>query len=195
MTTRDTNDLFILARVSGEFVGLCASIGDSQWSFPTPAAEWNLDQLVDHVTGGNRFTVGILSGDSAEEAMAATVKSFDGTHESRAAALSSIKAQYQAFAKPGVQDRRCRHVAGELAGREVLRLRLHDLIIHTWDIAQALNPPATIPDELVAWALAELADPDSMSSQHFSLDTAGLERAGQAPQMALLSAFGRSGDL
>lgn len=190
MSSEDVDDLAILARVSSDFEILCRSIGEDQWSLPTPCTEWNLEDLVDHVTGGNRFTILVLNGATAEEAMAETIKSFDESHEPRTAALESIKAQLLAFGKPGVLDRRCNHVAGELTGREVLRIRLHELIIHTWDIGQAVNPPASLRDGYVAWAFAEIAGSTSTTSERFALDTSALE--GERSETALLAAFGRA---
>ena len=190
MGSEDVDDLAILARVSSDFEILCRSISEDQWSLPTPCTEWNLEDLVDHVTGGTRFTILVLNGATAGDAMDETIKSFDESHEPRTAALESIKAQLLAFDKPGVLDRLCNHVAGELTGREVLRIRLHELIIHTWDIAQAVNPPASIRDGYVAWAFAEIARPTSTTSERFALDTSALE--GERSETALLAAFGRA---
>ena len=190
MNTEDAGDLALLARVSSDFELLCASIRDPQWSLPTPCAEWNLEQLVDHVIGGNRFTIRILAGESAEAAMAETVRSFDKRHETRAAALESINEQLLAFDEAGVLDGTFHHVAGELTGREVLRIRLHELIIHSWDIAQAMDPPASIRDEFVEWAFGEIGEPGSNTAELFALDTGAVE--GERSERALLAAFGRS---
>jgi uncharacterized protein (TIGR03086 family) len=189
MNAGDTGDLALLARISSDFENLCLSIRDQEWSVPTPCTEWNLEQLVDHVIGGNRFTIRVLAGESAEAAMAETVKSFNERHEPRTAALESIRAQLLAFGEPGVLDRMCHHVVGELTGREVLRIRLHELIIHTWDIGEAVNPPASIRDEYAAWSFAEIANPASNTAELFALDGAALE--GERSERALLAAFGR----
>jgi len=189
MTAGDSHDLAVLAEISSDFVRLCASIREEQWSLPTPCSEWNLSQLVDHVTGGNRFTIRILDGESVDAAMAETMRSFDVDHEPRAAALESITAQLLAFDEPGALERMCHHVAGELTGRDVLRIRLHELIIHTWDITEAVNSPATIRDEFVDWSFAEIANPDLNTAELFALDTSAL--AEERSETALLAAFGR----
>ena len=189
MNTEDAGDLALLARVSSDFELLCTSIRDPQWSLPTPCAEWNLEQLVDHVIGGNRFTIRILAGESADAAMAETVRSFDERHETPAAALESINEQLLAFDEAGVLDGILHHVAGELTGREVLRIRLHELIIHSWDIAQALDPRAFIRDEFVAWSFGEICKPESNTAELFALDTGALE--GERSERALLAAFRR----
>jgi uncharacterized protein (TIGR03086 family) len=189
MSTEDAGDLALLARVSSDFELLCTSIRDPQWSLPTPCTEWNLKQLVDHVIGGNRFTIRILAGESADAAMAETVKSFDEGHEPRAAALESINEQLLAFDESGVLDGTFHHVAGELTGRKVLRIRLHELIIHSWDVEQALDPPASIRDEIVEWSFGEIGKPESNTAELFALDTGALE--GERSERALLAAFGR----
>jgi uncharacterized protein (TIGR03086 family) len=189
MNAGDLNDLAVLTEISSEFARMCASIRDEQWSLPTPCTEWDLSQLVDHVTGGNRFTILVLNGEPAEAAMAETVKSFDKDHEPRTAALESIETQRVAFGEPGVLDRVCDHVVGELTGRVVLGIRLHELIIHTWDIAEALEPPASIRDEFVAWSFAEIAGSGSRTVERFALDAAAL--GGRQSQQSLLAAFGR----
>ena len=189
MSSEDAGDLAVLARVSADFEIRCRSIGEDQWSLPTPCTEWNLEDLVDHVTGGNRFTILVLNGATAEAAMAETVQSFDESHEPRTAALESLKSQLLAFDEPDVLDRLCNHVAGYLAGREVLRIRLHELIIHTWDIAEAVNPSASIREEFVGWSFAEITSPTSKTSELFALDTSALKA--ERSETALLAAFGR----
>lgn len=65
-----------------------------------------------------------------------------------------------------------------------------DLIVHTWDIEETLGPPADVPDDLVRWGLAELADGESLTARHFGL-------AGKPPERsvddaaAYLGCFGR----
>jgi len=194
MMTNDLGDLAVLAQVTELFEQLCATIHDDQWGLPTPCTEWNLDQLVDHVTGGNRFTVSILDGQSADKALESSIESFDLSHRVAESAISSSRALIEAFCSPGALERPCHHVVGEVSGRVVLRMRLHDVIIHTWDIAQTLKPPATLPNDLVSWALADLSSPDSVAAKHFDLDLSGLRNAReqeQSPQVMLLSAFGR----
>jgi hypothetical protein len=69
----------------------------------------------------------------------------------------------------------------------VLRARLHDLIVHGWDLGESLRPPAGIDDDLVAWAVAELAADGSLTAQHFGIDTAAI-----TDDASLLRAFGRT---
>lgn len=82
------------------------------------------------------------------------------------------------------------HVTGDMSGHGVPRLRLHDLIIHTWHAAQVLQAaPFQIRPELLSWAFADLAS-DTFAVRHFRLDWPA---AGGVPrdQETLLAAFGR----
>lgn len=169
------------------FVASCRSIRSDQLDARTPCAEWGVSDLLDHVTGGNRFTIGILRGDTADEALASAVDSFEGSHDAVNAAIGSSEVQRDAFHELGALERICRHVAGELTGQQVLRLRLQDLIIHTWDLDEAIDPPARIPDVLLRWSIAEMAAPESLTARHM------MTRERRRPRSAdeLLAAFGR----
>lgn len=183
----ETDDLAVLDAVTDAFVVACRSIRDDQLDSETPCTEWDVTDLIDHVTGGNRFTVGIRRGRAADDALAATVASFEGEHDPVGAAVDSARLQRAAFNEAGALDRVCHHVAGELSGSQVLRLRLQDLTIHTWDLNEALDPPAAIPEGSLRWSIAELADPESLTARHMT--TGGQHRPESAGE--LLAAFGR----
>lgn len=179
-----------LALVARDLTRLFGSVQEIDWDRPTPCSEWTLRDLTEHVTGGNRFTIRILSGDTSEDAMAAAQRSFAGDHDTRRSLEASTFELEDRFLAPGALDQTCHHVNGDLSGYEVLRLRLHDLIIHTWDAAQALQATTfEIPPELVSWALADITA-DTLAARHFDLDlqAPGDERQ---DQNTLLTAFGR----
>jgi uncharacterized protein (TIGR03086 family) len=186
MGTQD-DDLEVLDAVTDGFVAACRCIRDDQFDGETPCSEWNVTDLVDHVTGGNRFTVGILQGHAADDALAAAVASFEGGRDPVGAAIESSQLQRAVFNEPGALDRVCSHLAGELSGSQVLRLRLHDVTIHTWDLNEAISPPARIPEALVGWSIAELADPKSLAARHMTI---GGHRPPESAE-ELLAAFGR----
>ena len=168
------------------------TIQDRHWNLSTPCSEWTLRQLVDHVIGGNRFTILILGGASGQDALAAAVASFDREDNAISSAAISASEQLRAFRAPGALDVACRHLDAVLPGRQILRIRIHELIIHTWDIMETIGPPALIQPESVSWAIGELDRPDSIAVERFGLTplVAPLDR--QAGQEALLTAFGRT---
>ena len=168
------DDLGALDLASDRLSSALAAIDEAQWALPTPCDEWDVSALVDHVTGGNRFTVSVLRGRSADDAIADAIASFDDGHASAHDAEASLTEQRAAFNRPGALDGTCDHVAGPLPVALVLRLRLHDLIVHTWDLEQSLSPPAEIPALLVRWGLEEMAATGS-------LEAAGFDPPGDPP--------------
>lgn len=183
----DDTELRILASATDAFVAACELVSPAHRSAPTPCPEWDVSQLIDHVTGGNRFTISILGGLDGQAALDAAMASFPPDHDAVAAAVESALAQEVAFRRPGALDRSCRHLIGELSGAAVLRLRLHDLIIHTWDLHQALGLGGPLAEDHVAWAIAELAGAESLTAAHFASIAAGIP----ATPDELLRAFGR----
>lgn len=182
--------LAVLGLVADELTRLFGSVREADWERPTPCTEWTLRDLTDHITGGNRFTIRILGGDSSAEAMAAARRSFTDGHDTRRSLVTSTRQLEDRFVVPGMLDQLCHHVSGDLSGLEVLRLRLHDLIIHTWDAAQAQQAkPFEIRPELVTWALADIAA-DTFVARHFGLAPCTVDNRG-SDQDGLLATFGR----
>jgi len=192
MTTRQDADLDALTSLSSHLVAALGAIGDHQLTWATPCSDWDLAALVDHVTGGNWFTAQISYGHTADEAMTRTIEQFKGGSASTMEAISSVNDQLTAFKQPGTLDRTWHHVAADLSGGQILRLRLHDLIVHTWDIEQTLDPPASLPGDFVRWGLAELSDTESLTPELFELTTLTGAGAIEDPAVAYLHSFGRN---
>lgn len=166
-------DLGALDAASEHLSAALRSVDASQFHCATPCDGWDLAELIDHVVGGNWFTTKVLGGLDADAAMAATMERFGDGSAGIDQAVASVDEQLGGFAGPGALDGRWSHIVGELTGRQMLRLRLHDLIVHTWDIQSALDVAADVPVELVRWGLGELSDPESLTATHFGLDGLG----------------------
>lgn len=170
-------DITALSTVTEFLSEQLASIGEGQWSVATPCDDWDLRALVDHVAGGNWFTLAVLSGATAVDSLDRARAQFAAGSPTVAQATVSSSDQLAAFRAPDVLEGIWHHVAGELTGREVLRPRLHDLIVHAWDISQSLESAAEIPPELVLWGLAEIGSEKSMAVRHFGIDASQLSAA------------------
>ena len=192
VTKTDDTDLAALEEVTADLVDALTGIDECQAVLPTPCTEWNLADLVDHVTGGNWYTVRVLAGDTSDEALAATMTRFAVGSASSSVAVQSATDQLEAFKNAGALDRSWHHVAGSLSGRQILRLRVHDLIVHTWDIDETCRPPASVPTKLAEWGRRELQAADSLTSKHFGIpDGAGDQPPVDDAASAYLRAFGR----
>lgn len=191
MDPTDDFDIDTLHSVTGKLTDAIASIEPGKWVSATPCSGWNLTALVDHITGGNWFTVAILAGETSENAMTNAREKFAGGSAGRDAAIRSLHDQLRAFLRPEVVDQTWDHIAGTLSGREILRLRLHDLIVHSWDVAESLHPGTTLPDSLFRWGLDELAADDSLTAQHFDLTVQPRSHSTSEGSSVYLGVFGR----
>lgn len=85
---------------SGEFAHKLAMARPCQWDRPTPCTEWNVRQLVNHMTQGNLNYVRLLDGATREEFL--LLRDADTLGADPAGAYTrSAKECASAFARPG----------------------------------------------------------------------------------------------
>lgn len=185
-------DLAMLATVTSHLAKQLGDIEGEHWNRPTPCDDWDLRGLVDHVTGGSWFTVAILNGASAEDALSEAMGRFDDASPTADDAIQAATLQLNAFQQPGILEQRSDHIAGVLEGREILRLRLHDLIVHMWDIDTSLSGTTELRHDIARWGVAELSSDNSLSAAHFGLTELHLDHDSSRPDLAYLAMFGRT---
>ena len=139
-----------LGRASGAVAGLISNIRADQWSAPTPCTDWTVRELVNHLIGMNRVFAALLAGQPPPPRPPADHIEEDpvGAYRDSAAVLQA------AFGRPGVLERAYPGPLGTATGAERLKIRLYDLLAHGWDLAQATEQPADLPDDLAAQSLA-----------------------------------------
>lgn len=120
------------------------------WSEPTPCTDWDVRRLVEHLIGMNRVFTAVLVGAPPPHRSDVGYVEDDpvGAYRESAAAL------LRAFAGPGVLDHEYVGPLGPATGAERLQIRLYDLLAHGWDLAQATDQPADLPDDLAEQSLA-----------------------------------------
>lgn len=146
MTTGGVQDL---ARACGAVGDLIAEVGPGQWSAPTPCTEWSVRDVVNHLVGMDLVFAALIEGDPMPERRADRL----GDDPARAYRASNASLQ-AAFARPGVLERSYAGPLGRATGTERLQIRLYDLLVHGWDLAQATGIPARLPEDLAEQALA-----------------------------------------
>ena len=141
----------------GDLIG---SVQPGQWSAPTPCTDWTVRRLVDHLIGMNRVFVALLLGEPVPVRPPADHVEADpvGAYRHSAATLQAV------FGQPGVLDRTYPGPLGTVTGAERLQIRLYDLLVHGWDLAQATGQAVELPVDLVEQSLAfvrtQLAEQD-----------------------------------
>ncbi len=139
---------FVLS--SDEFGRKLRTVRPEQWLWPTPCTEWNVRQLVNHMTRGNLNYVGLLAGGTSAEFLRRRDIDALGTDPVHAY-TGSVQECAEAFARPGALQRLLDYPLGPLTGQQGLAVRITDSTIHTWDLARAIGGDEHLDTGLVAW--------------------------------------------
>lgn len=138
---------------------LIDAIRPAQWMSPTPCAEWDVRQLVNHLTGEQLWAPHLVAGETIEE----VGDRYDGDilgDDPAATWRRAAPASVAAFADPGALDRTVHLSYGDEPCREYLTQMLTDAAVHGWDIARATGgderiDPAATSLLLVHWRARE----------------------------------------
>jgi uncharacterized protein (TIGR03086 family) len=114
-------------------------VGDDAWTAATPCTDWDVQYLVAHVVGGNRFASLVLAGRTADEALAAVMASPQLGADPLGAFVETSAEQRELFNEPGALDRLVDHPLGELTAARFLTMRVFDIALHSWDLATAIG--------------------------------------------------------
>jgi len=132
-------------RAQDTFAGVLANVGPDQLGAPTPCSEWTIQDLIEHVLGGNEL-VGPWGG-SPDEA-AARPDDLVAAHRAAAAAAQAV------FAGPDGLTTMFKLPFGELPGQLFIGLRTTDVLTHAWDLAAATGQSTDLDPELATQQLA-----------------------------------------
>lgn len=143
------------------FARTLALVQPDQWLADSPNPGWSVRDLVNHVIGGNRRYVLLLSGASTDQVEA--LRDLDHLGDDpitnfrvTAAAVSA------AFGERGAMERVVHHRHGDRYGAELLVMRITEHALHGWDLARAISQDDSI-DAPVVEALLAAADADPTS--------------------------------
>lgn len=187
-------------RSSAEFERKLRAVRSEQWSWPTPCGEWNVRQLVNHMTRGNLGYVSLLDGGAAADFVRTRDADALGTDPAGAYARS-VRECARAFGRPGAMRRILDYPLGPVTGRRALAVRITDSTVHTWDLARAVGEDETLDGALVAWIDAHLDDiyaglpetPTAVETTHrFFAAPEGVLADGASPTTRLLHRMGRT---
>ena len=168
-----------------------AAVGPEQWHLPTPCAQWSVRDLVNHVTGEDRWTRPLLEGRTIAE----VGDRLDGDllgDDPVAAALDAAKDAVSCVAeRRGAHEQVHLSYGDEEPGEYLMQLAA-DHLVHAWDVAAATGGSTHLDPQLVADVGAWFGEREGLYR------AAGLV-GDRHPvtgdgQWDLLSAFGRPAD-
>jgi uncharacterized protein (TIGR03086 family) len=130
-------------------------IGPDQWTDPTPCSEWNVRQLLHHLTNGNVIFAMLASGQRSPGPITAEERATDWLGNDPAGGYRTAgKVMHDAFVTPGFLERSIdTPFMGEQSGATIVHMRMNEQLIHGWDLARGTGQPANFPDDLAEEAL------------------------------------------
>lgn len=113
---------------------IARTVGPELRSAPTPCSEWDVGALLEHMAGGSSYLLAALDADYA---------GFASWPDDQA-----VTACIAALRAPGALERRCMSPANfEWSVGEATAGTAMDQLIHTWDLAVAIDGPRALdPD-------------------------------------------------
>jgi uncharacterized protein (TIGR03086 family) len=142
---RTVDPLVAHQRAQDAFTGVLANVSPDRLGAPTPCSEWTIQDLIEHVIGGNEL-VGPWGG--SPDQPAARPDDLVAAHRAAAAAAHLV------FAGPDGLTTMFKLPFGELPGQLFIGLRTTDVLTHAWDLAAATGQPTDLDPELAAEQLA-----------------------------------------
>lgn len=121
-----------------------------QWSWPTPCTEWNVRQLVNHVTRGHVNYAALANGGTAAEFLRR--RDEDALGSDPVEAYTRTAGEFlAAFGQPGALERILDYPLGKVVARQAVAVRATDIAVHAWDLARAVGVDEALDPGLVAW--------------------------------------------
>jgi uncharacterized protein (TIGR03086 family) len=171
----------LYARAADGACRMVEKVEPGQRAAPTPCADWDVDALVTHMAGGPAYLATSLGVDPSP----------GGTDA--AAYRAAVERSLALLADDAVLERRCQSPAGfEWSIGEAVAGTAMDQLVHTWDLAVAIDAPRTLDPELVDAVVAMfLPHMPEVGRQAGIVGAEVPVPAGATPQDRLLGAMGR----
>ena len=169
-----------------------SGVTGDRWGAPTPCADWNVRELVNHVVSGNLWAAELAAGATIADVGDRLDGDLLGADPASAYAESAHAAS-AVFHRPGAMDAPCAVSYGPVPGSIYAGHRFLDVLVHGWDLAVATGQDATLDSSLVQ-ACLEVVEP-----QAALLSASGMFRddvrapPGARSQTRLLALLGREG--
>ena len=147
-------------QVLAAFTLVVEGVRPEQWTSPTPCAEWDVRQLLDHVTSGNRMFAALASGERPEgmegllqlRARVAPAADDDPVATFRESGRQLLRV----FSDPDFPDGTYVTPIGERSGDFLILMRTSEGLIHGWDLARATGQTPAFPEAIAEQTLASL---------------------------------------
>lgn len=189
---QDPIDISALHREALAATGLVVgSIGPQDWSKPTPCAEWDVRDLLNHLVAGNLWAAELAAGATIEE----VGDHLDGDvlgDDPAGAYDRSAESAAAAFERPGALEAPCAVSYGPVPGSVYAGHRFIDVLVHGWDLATAIGGDIALPAPLVAACIAVVEPQEQMLGDSGAFGSPTDPGRGVEGQTRLLAMLGRA---
>jgi uncharacterized protein (TIGR03086 family) len=122
---------------------LVEALRDDQWDARTPCNDWDVRDVVRHLTAGNALFGSAIAGKQVPDEGVGPIASDAAAH------ARSVEVLVAAACAPDALDRLVSVPFGVVPGPVAVQMRVVEALVHGWDLARATGQPTTFADELV----------------------------------------------
>jgi uncharacterized protein (TIGR03086 family) len=135
----------LFERATTRAATVMAEVSTDQLSGPTPCAEWDVQQLIDHMVGGTDYLLAALAGQAPPQRSGRTAADYQ----------RGLDQLHSGLRAPSGLDGMCVSPLGfEWPVAHAVAGTFMDALIHTWDLATATSQDTSLDPELVDACIA-----------------------------------------
>jgi uncharacterized protein (TIGR03086 family) len=139
----ETNQLARFDRAAAVAGSVIDGVKPGQFDSPTPCIEWTVQQLMNHLVGGNRMFISLAGGgDPVDRAQDFIGDDPSGAYRESAALLREV------FAGEGALARIVPTPFGERPAALLVEMRVVEMMTHGWDLARATGQSTDLDPEV-----------------------------------------------
>jgi uncharacterized protein (TIGR03086 family) len=172
-----------------QFSRVVDEVPDTAWRSPTPCADWDVRELVNHMVGENLWLPPLAAGQTIAEVGDALDGDLLGDdprqawRDSVAGALAAAK---------GVDLDATVHLSfGDVPAQEYLWQLTADALVHSWDLARSTGQQEALPADVVGAVSDWFDDREELYRSGGAIGPATATTS-QDPQDQLIARFGRT---
>ncbi|MFH8607347.1 TIGR03086 family metal-binding protein [Streptomyces sp. NPDC018029] len=128
-----------------------------QWDDPTPCTDWTVHDLVNHLTAEQLWVPPLVRDGATMESVGDLFEGDMLGPDQIASWDTAAAASRAAFREPGALDRIVHLSSGDASSTFYCGQMTVDLVVHAWDLSRAIGADEQLPDELIDFAVREVA--------------------------------------
>ena len=186
MVNNDTaaDSVILYRRATKRAIDVAVGVAPDQLGGPTPCASWSVQDLLDHLTGGTEYLLAALEQREPAPRQGTTAADYE----------RGVTEVLDGLSAPGALETMCLSPLGfEWPVGQAVAGTFMDVLIHTWDLAQATGQDTALDPLLVDACIALFLPEMPERGRQAGIIGPAVDVAPDAsPQAHLLGAMGRT---